>query len=611
MKHRSLLRFLFLLALTPSAGAFSIDFENDIVGATPDGWAFDGDSSTVRIATTAPSGDHPGGNAIRTDNSGASYAGFSLPPLAITSIQADFRWDYGGTPTLVVSAWDDADNDGFQSAERTIGFGLDNDGHFELNSEAGEIAGSTNFVADTWYRLTMTWSDADSFGNRLVSVSALDLTNRNDLGVVASSTMSDADFGVAPSEWDGLAFRMTRGTIDNIQTTSESGSAFTYIDATPANTTLNTDPVGFPAGVRLVADSNYLNDGSSGSGTDDLWTYRTDAGFSSFEGSSAFESDPGSSSGDGERTADLITTINLPIAGTYEIVAVFTRTSKRDIAAKIGTSPDSSDLFNSANALNANQGDSDFDGSFTNGRGGNSGVAYLGTITTTSNHADVLIFVNGFASTPADDSERTQYDGLGYRSSTVPPPVGPKHRDVFLLADQSNCDGRGLRAELTGGLASYAGPQSEVLIHYANLAYTNSNRTLYQKWVTLQPGFSRPPGYTGSLPSTTFGMEIGAARILSEHYPNPAFIKVAQGGTALGAPGADWYPASLDSPDVGPLYQELIESIQAALAELEAAGDTYTVHGMLWHQGESDLSRTAEYHDRRHPLRCRLHDHLW
>ncbi|MFT6182048.1 MAG: hypothetical protein ACJA1W_004419 [Akkermansiaceae bacterium] len=425
MKHRSLLRFLFLLALTPSAGAFSIDFENDIVGATPDGWAFDGDSSTVRIATTAPSGDHPGGNAIRTDNSGASYAGFSLPPLAITSIQADFRWDYGGTPTLVVSAWDDADNDGFQSAERTIGFGLDNDGHFELNSEAGEIAGSTNFVADTWYRLTMTWSDADSFGNRLVSVSALDLTNRNDLGVVASSTMSDADFGVAPSEWDGLAFRMTRGTIDNIQTTSESGSAFTYIDATPANTTLNTDPVGFPAGVRLVADSNYLNDGSSGSGTDDLWTYRTDAGFSSFEGSSAFESDPGSSSGDGERTADLITTINLPIAGTYEIVAVFTRTSKRDIAAKIGTSPDSSDLFNSANALNANQGDSDFDGSFTNGRGGNSGVAYLGTITTTSNHADVLIFVNGFASTPADDSERTQYDGLGYRSSTVPPPVGP------------------------------------------------------------------------------------------------------------------------------------------------------------------------------------------
>jgi len=597
MKFRSLFRFLFLVAITPGAGAVSIDFENDLVDTTPDGWTFDGDSSTVRIATTTSSGDYTGGNAIRTDDGGASLAGFPLPPLTITSIQADFRWDFASTPTLLVFAWDDANNDGFQSGERTIGFGLDNDGQFELNSEAGEIAGTTDFMADTWYRLTMTWSHADGFGNRLVTVSALDLTNSNDLGIVVSATMSDSDFGVAPSEWDGLAFRMTRGTIDNIQTTSESGSPFAYIDATPTNTTLNSDPVGFPAGVPLVADSNYIDDGSSGSGTDDFWTYRTDTAFSSFEGGTAFESDTGSSPGDGETTDDLITTINLPTAGTYEIVAVFTRASNRDIAARIGTSPDSGDLFNSANALDANQGELDFDGSFTNGRGGNSGVAYLGTVTTTADHTDVLVFVNGFASTPADDSERTQYDGIGYRSATVPPPVGPKHRDLFLLAGQSNCDGRGLRSGLTGALAGYADQQTDVLIHYSNPGYTNSNRSLYQKWVPLRPGFSRPPGYTGALPSTTFGMEIGAAKILTEYYSNPAFIKVAQGATALGTPGVDWYPAPLDSPDVGPLYQELIESTQAALAELEAAGDTFTVHGMFWHQGESDGSRVAKYND--------------
>ena len=599
-------RFLllsFFLVLASNAGAFSIDFESETVGDPPAGWTFDGDSSTVRIAATTSSGDYAGGQAIRTDDGGASYAGFALPPLTITSIQADFRWDYAATPTLIVYAWDDANANGFQASERTIGFGLDNDGQFELNSEAGELAGTVNFQANIWYRLTMTWSEPDGSGNRLVSVSGFDLTNSNDLGVVASASMSASDFGVAPSEWEGIAFRMTRGTIDNIQTTSETGAAYTYIDATPANTTLNTDPAGSPAGVLLVPGSNYVDDGTSGSGTDNLWTYRTDAGFSSFEGGTAFESDSGSSTGDQEATDDLITTINLPMAGTYEIVAVFTKASDRDIAAKIGASPQSGDLFTAANALSADQAadptEINFNSSFTNSRGSNSGVAYLGTITTTSDNEDVRVFVNGLESTPAGDNERTQYEGIAYRSSSIeePPPTGPKHRDVFLLAGQSNADGRGLSSELTGGLAGYAGSQPDILIHYSNLSYTNSNRSLYQKWVTLRPGFSRAPGYNGSLLSPTFGMEIGAGKILSEYYPNPAFIKVTEGGTALGNPGIDWYPAPLDSPDVGRLYKELIEATQTALAELETTGDTYTVHGLFWHQGESDVSRTAEYND--------------
>ena len=601
-------RFLLLIlvfAIAPNAGALSIDFESDTIGNAPGGWTFASDSSNVRVAATTTSGDYVGGQAISTGSSGASWAGFSSPGPAITSIQADFRWDFSevNTPTLAIYAWDDTGNDGFQNADRTIGFGLDNDGQFELSNTTGEIAGTTDFVANTWYRLTMTWSDVDGAGNRLVSITGFDLTNRNDLGVVASASMSASDFGVNPADWDGIAFRMTRGSIDNIQTTSESGATYTYVDATPANTTLNTDPVGTPAGVPLVPGSNYIDDGSSGSGSDNLWTYRTDAGFSSFEGGTAFESDSGNSTGDQEATDDLITTINLPTAGTYEIVAVFTRASDRDIAAKVGSSPQSGNLFTFANALNADQNadptDINFTNSFTNSRGANSGIAYLGSITTTSDNEDVRVFVNGLESTPAGDNERTQYEGIGYRSTSTeePPPTGPKHRDIFLLAGQSNADGRGLSSELTGGLAGSAGPQPDILIQYSNLSYTNSNRSLYQKWVTLRPGFSRAPGYNGSLPSPTFGMEIGAGEILSEYYPNPAFIKVTEGGTALGNPGTDWYPAPLDSPNVGRLYAELIEATRSALAELTTAGDTYTVHGLFWHQGESDVSRTAQYYD--------------
>lgn len=589
------------LAVTSGLANRIIDFESDALGVKPAGWTFSGDSSDITIVGTTTSGDYVGGQAIRTDNSGASFAAIDYAGPNIVSLQADFLWDWSesGTPTLVIYAWDDDDGDGFQSAERTIGFGLDNDGQFELSSEAGELTGNSNFSANTWYRLTMTWGEPDGTGSRLVTLNAIDLTNSNDLGVVSSITMTAGDFGVAPSEWDGVAFRMTRGTIDNIQITSEIGSDFTYIDATPVNTTLNSDPANSPGGVPLVAGSNYVNDGSGGSGNDNLWTYRTDASFSSFEGGTAFESDNGSSAGDRESTPDLITTVTFPTAGTYEVVAVFTRGNNRDIAAKIGMSPDSGDVFFNVNALDIGQGIANpgitFDNTFDNGRGENSGAAYLGTVTTTSDNEEVAIFINGLASTPITDSERTQYDGIGYRSTTVEPPREPRHRDVFILAGQSNCDGRGLASELTGPLAEFAGPQPDVLIHYTNPSYTHSSRNLYQSWVTLRPGFSRAPGYSGSLPSPTFGMEIGAAKVLSEFYPNPAFIKIAQGGTALGNPGQDWYPAPINSPDAGPLYKALLESTASALAELKAAGDTYTVRGFFWHQGESDTNRTAVY----------------
>ena len=372
------------------------------------------------------------------------------------------------------------------------------------------------------------------------------------------------------------------------------GLPYSYIDASTSNTTLDGAPL-----VATGGGANFVNDGTGGASTDNLWTRRTGGSFVSFEEGDVFESDAGSTTGDREATGNLVTSITLPVAGTYEIVAVFAKNSNRDIAARIGAAPTESDIFTASNSLNADQSaaspEIEFDSSYTNGRGANAGAAYLGKVTTTGPSQTLQIFVNGYDSLAGTQDERTQYDGIGYRFFEEPPPPTPKHRDVFILAGQSNNDGRGLKAELTGGLASFAGQQSDVLIHYTNTAYTNSNKSLYRKWVTLEPGFSVAPGYSGSLPSTTFGFEIGAAKVLADHYPNPAFIKVSRGGTALGVPGTDWYPAPLASPDVGPLYEALIESTQLALAELEAAGDTYTVHAIFWHQGESDGGRTAQY----------------
>lgn len=197
---------------------------------------------------------------------------------------------------------------------------------------------------------------------------------------------------------------------------------YSYVDASTTNTTLDSDPIGFPDGVALVditldpVDGNIVDDGTSGGSSDDLWTYRTDN--AGFEDSTYFESDNGSSTSDREDTPDLITTITPPVAGTYQVVAVFTKSSNRDIAAKIGSSPNEGNTFSLSNAANADQDATvfvDFDSAFTNVRGGNSGAAYLGTVVTTSASEAVKIYVNGLETTQFSDDERTQYEGIGYR----------------------------------------------------------------------------------------------------------------------------------------------------------------------------------------------------
>ena len=360
-------------------------------------------------------------------------------------------------------------------------------------------------------------------------------------------------------------------------------AAYTYVDATPKNTTLD--------GAALVAGTNYVV--GIGTGTDGLWSYRSD--ITSFEGGTYFESDAGSGAGDLEATRNLVTELTLPSPGSYELVALFTKANNRDVAAKLSTPPGAQDIFTIANGGSATA--LLWDASYTGGRTTSAGAVALGTVVTTTANTKIYIYINGFESTVGvTDDERTQYDGIGYQFTAIAPTVSV-HRDVFILAGQSNADGRGTASELVGELAPYAQAQPTVLINYTNPAYSpNLDQSRYKKWVPLAPGYSVASSSNAQpLPLTTFGPEIGIGKVLAEHYPHPALIKVTRGGTSLTLSGNDWYPAAPGASNAGPLYTALIQSTKLALQQLTDAGDTYTVHALFWHQGESDSSRSTTY----------------
>lgn len=161
--------------------------------------------------------------------------------------------------------------------------------------------------------------------------------------------------------------------------------------------------------------------------------------------------------------------------------------------------------------------------------------------------------------------------------------------DVYILAGQSNMDGRGKVEGLKGEVA---GPQSGSLIYYANPADPSraGEKTVRSGWQTLAPGYSIAPGTKRDdpLPNPTFGPELSFVQALSRAQPggNPvAIVKVTRGGTNL---RSDWSPT-------GFMYRSLVSELDAALEALATDGHSGTVRGMLWHQGESDSNRVGQY----------------
>ncbi len=156
--------------------------------------------------------------------------------------------------------------------------------------------------------------------------------------------------------------------------------------------------------------------------------------------------------------------------------------------------------------------------------------------------------------------------------------------DVYLLAGQSNMDGRGKIAELDAALKE---PLKDVPIWYRQPLGDSGG------FQPLAPGFSIPPGHKGGLPGPTFGIELSFARALIAKDPKQriALIKGSRGGTTI----EQWGPGQPGKPDTqGECYRMFVDTIAKSIAALKANGDTPTIRALLWHQGESNSKDTAE-----------------
>jgi len=82
------------------------------------------------------------------------------------------------------------------------------------------------------------------------------------------------------------------------------------------------------------------------------------------------------------------------------------------------------------------------------------------------------------------------------------------HFEVFLLAGQSDLDGRALVKDLTGDLAHYAVPQANVRINFS-AGGLHRPLLINDRFEPLRPGFSATPLVKiNTIPTQTFGQEV-------------------------------------------------------------------------------------------------------
>ena len=161
---------------------------------------------------------------------------------------------------------------------------------------------------------------------------------------------------------------------------------------------------------------------------------------------------------------------------------------------------------------------------------------------------------------------------------------------VFLLAGQSNMDGRGDASKLS---------EAEMKL------LTNASQKIHFVYKGTV-GEGNPIRYNGALDFTNpwnfvkqkfriekcFGPELFFGVELVKNYPklDYLFIKRSQGGTSLyGAWNPNWSfekASFFNEQDKPKLYQDFIDLVDAELAELHP--DSYEIVGMLWVQGETD-----------------------
>lgn len=166
--------------------------------------------------------------------------------------------------------------------------------------------------------------------------------------------------------------------------------------------------------------------------------------------------------------------------------------------------------------------------------------------------------------------------------------VRAAHYDVFLLAGQSNMDGRASVADLKGDLEKYAKSNPDILIHFS-AGGLKRPLTTSLGFKPLQPGYSGTPGNknANALPTKTFGPEVSFGPTMAQALPGKhlLLVKFAEGGTSL---AHDWNPG-----EPGKLYENFIKFVRQTQELVKRQGDTCEIRGMVWHQGESDAAMPA------------------
>lgn len=164
------------------------------------------------------------------------------------------------------------------------------------------------------------------------------------------------------------------------------------------------------------------------------------------------------------------------------------------------------------------------------------------------------------------------------------------HYQVYLLAGQSNANGRGHTADFGTGTSHpefefYKTPQTNVLFYYRKTQGGTNNTLPEDQWIDLAPGSGH--GTFDVINTPEIGPEVSFGYALAAEFPGEkiAILKYAHGGTNL---HTQWSAS-------GTQYANLLSTVTAATTALENDGHTYTLRGFLWQQGEADLSQAAAY----------------
>jgi len=157
---------------------------------------------------------------------------------------------------------------------------------------------------------------------------------------------------------------------------------------------------------------------------------------------------------------------------------------------------------------------------------------------------------------------------------------------VFILAGQSNMDGRGDASQLTfEEINQLAKAKENILFAYNGSAPAPLDVT------QIKQDFIRKKFRVDSIfgPELFFGIE------MSKRFPNKKFlfIKRSQGGTSLyGCWNPDWSvdkATHVNEQNKPKLFFEMLDFTDSILSNYDS--ESYELAGMLWVQGESDSGR--------------------